>query len=78
MAYRDRAVGARSVVRCRTRPRRVKEVKDGHMISTILLVFAFVLTLISAFLPVWRFPHLGWLGVSLWILSVLLGITGVR
>jgi hypothetical protein len=50
------------------------------MIGTILLVFAFVLTLLAAFLPypvaapvTWRFPHLGWLGVSLWILSVLLG-----
>jgi hypothetical protein len=46
-------------------------------VNLILLVFAFVLTFIAAF---WRggpwlggfpFPHLGWLGVALFLLSLL-------
>ncbi len=45
----------------------------------ILLVAAFLLTLGAAFSPWYRqpggpflwFPHIGWLGVSLWILSLL-------
>lgn len=46
--------------------------------NLILMVFAFVLTLIAAF---WRggpwpggfpFPHFGWLGVSLYFLALLL------
>ena len=49
-------------------------------ISSILLIAAFILTFIAAF---WRggpwpergfpFPHPGWLGVSLWFLSLILG-----
>lgn len=48
------------------------------MPGMILLVFAFVLTLIAAF---WRggpwpggfpFPHLGWLGLALYFLHLLL------
>ncbi len=47
-------------------------------LGLILMVFAFVLTFVAAF---WRggpwaggfpFPHLGWLGLSLYILSLLL------
>jgi hypothetical protein len=54
------------------------------MLGTILLVFAFVLTMIAAVTqpqPIggWAsFPNLGWLGISLWILSILLGGMGVR
>ena len=50
------------------------------MIGTILLVFAFVLCLIQALWPSWAtrgMPHLGWLGVALWILSILLGGAGL-
>lgn len=47
------------------------------MPGTILTVFAFVLTLLAAFVttaqPYWRMPpHLGWLGVSLYFLALLL------
>lgn len=43
------------------------------MLPMILLVFAFVLCLIQAvwFGP-WPKPHFGWLGLALWILSILL------
>jgi hypothetical protein len=53
--------------------------------SLILLVFAFVLTMIASLLnPIaagplpWRIPHLGWLGLSLYILVSVLGVAGVR
>ncbi|MGH9406765.1 MAG: hypothetical protein ACRD3D_13135 [Terriglobia bacterium] len=46
------------------------------MLSEILLVFAFVLTVLAAFwipgAPPVRRVHLGWLGVACWVLSVLL------
>jgi hypothetical protein len=47
------------------------------MIQLILLVAAFVLLAIEAFTPYWwtatqRRPHLGWLGLALWVLSLLL------
>ena len=47
------------------------------MLSLILLVFAFVLTLIASFWRspgpfAWGFPHPGWLGLSLYFLSLLL------
>jgi hypothetical protein len=53
------------------------------MLGQILLVFAFVLTLIEAFRgspppPSWPVPSLGWLGLSLYFLSLLLGGMGIR
>jgi hypothetical protein len=46
------------------------------MIGLILLVAAFVLALIEAFRywakPWPAFPHLGWLAVALWFLSLIL------
>lgn len=51
------------------------------MIGMILIVFAFVLTLIEALWPTWTArarPHLGWLGLALWLLSLLLGVGGIR
>jgi hypothetical protein len=47
-------------------------------IGLILLVFAFVLTLIAGFQRGapgpggWWFPHLGWIGMALYFLSLLL------
>jgi len=44
------------------------------MTTLILLVLAFVLALIEAFRP-WQFPlipHLGWLAVALYLLSLIL------
>lgn len=46
------------------------------MVQLILLVAAFVLLLLEAFTPYWwtatSRPHLGWLGLALWALSILL------
>jgi len=50
--------------------------KEAHVLGTILIVFAFVLSLIEAFRP-WAppipRPHLGWLSLSLYFLSLLIG-----
>jgi hypothetical protein len=48
------------------------------MLQLILLVFAFVLVLIEScwdflFTPIVKRPHLGWLGVAIYFLSLLLG-----
>ena len=51
------------------------------MVYSILMVFAFVLTVLAAIIhsspplssSTWRLPHLGWLGVSVWVLAILLG-----
>ena len=43
------------------------------MLSLILLVFAFVLTTVEAFYTSWPRPHLGWLGLAIYFLSLLLG-----
>lgn len=53
------------------------------MLSTILLVFAFVFAVIAAVFvtQVNRPPfavHFGWLAIAFWILSILLGGLGVR
>lgn len=55
------------------------------MIGLILLVFAFVLSLVEAFRgwlqpppQSWAIPHLGWLGLSLYFLSLLLGAGGIH
>jgi hypothetical protein len=51
------------------------------MISLILLIFAFVLSLIEAFQPwlrPWSRPHLGWLAVALWFLSLILSQAGLK
>jgi hypothetical protein len=42
------------------------------MISLLLLCFAFLLTIIEAFYPSWPRPHLGWLGLAVYFLSLLL------
>jgi hypothetical protein len=53
--------------------------------NLILLVFAFVFTLIASLLqPIgpgplpWRIPHLGWLGLSFYILVAVLSSAGLR
>ena len=44
------------------------------MLGTILLVFAFVLVVLAAFnVPTPPRVNLGWLGMALWCLSLLLG-----
>ena len=47
------------------------------MVGQILLIAAFILTLLWSFYkpeqPYYRFPHLGWLGVALGILALVLG-----
>jgi len=51
------------------------------MLGIILLVFAFVLSLIEAFQPWVRpfpRPHLGWLALSFWFLSLILSGVGVK
>lgn len=55
------------------------------MIGLILLVLAFVLCLIEAFRPwispppqPWSIPHLGWLGLAVYFLSLLLSQGGIR
>jgi hypothetical protein len=55
------------------------------VISIILLVFSFVLCIICAFwypgapAPGWSRPHLGWLGMALYFLSLILsGVHGLR
>jgi hypothetical protein len=53
------------------------------MLSTILVVFAFVFAVIAAVFvtSVNRPPlavHFGWLAVAFWILSVLLGGFGIK
>jgi hypothetical protein len=47
------------------------------MLSLILLVFAFVLTIVEAFYASWPRPHLGWLGLALYFLSLLLSRAGI-
>jgi uncharacterized membrane protein (DUF485 family) len=53
------------------------------MAHVILLVFSFVLLLIEAFRPTtwptrWPVPHLGWLGVSLFVLTFIINAAVVR
>ncbi|HEY2538211.1 MAG TPA: hypothetical protein VGI28_01735 [Stellaceae bacterium] len=51
------------------------------MISLILLIFAFVLAICQAFRPwtqPWPIPHLGWLAVALYLLTLILGGAGLR
>ena len=53
------------------------------MLSTILLVFAFVFAVIAAlFATTMNRPpinvHFGWLAIAFWILSLLLGGFGIR
>lgn len=46
------------------------------MLALILLIFAFVLAVIEAFRgwgPPWSIPHLGWLAVALYLLTLILG-----
>ena len=48
------------------------------MVGTILIVAAFILALLEALLPyaypsVTRRPHLGWLALALFFLSIILG-----
>lgn len=44
------------------------------MLTTILMVFAFVLLLLAAFnVPVPPRINLGWLGLACWALAILLG-----
>ena len=45
---------------------------DLKMTGLILLVFAFVVTIVEAFYSSWPRPHLGWLGLALYFLSLLL------
>ena len=50
------------------------------VVVLILYVFSFVLLLIEAFRPAtwpWPLPHLGWLGLSLYVLAGLLGSAGI-
>jgi hypothetical protein len=47
--------------------------RSKSMLSLILLVFAFVLTTVEAFYPSWPRPQLGWLGLAVYFLSLLLG-----
>ena len=50
------------------------------MVAIILYVFSFVLLLIEAFRPAawpWPVPHLGWLGLSLYVLAGLLNSAGI-
>lgn len=45
------------------------------MLPLILLIFAFVLAVIQAFRawsPPWAIPHLGWLAVALYLLTLIL------
>jgi uncharacterized oligopeptide transporter (OPT) family protein len=51
-------------------------IKLIYRITTVLLVFAFVATIIAAFLEArslggWSAPHLGWFGLSLYFLSII-------
>jgi len=46
------------------------------MLHLILLVFAFVLCLIEAVYPSWPRPALGWLGLALYFLAMILGGAG--
>jgi len=51
------------------------------MVGLILLIAAFILALIEAFQPwqrPWGRPHLGWLAIALWLLSLILGTAGLR
>jgi hypothetical protein len=50
------------------------------VIALILYVFAFVLLIVEAFRPAawaWPAPHLGWLGLAIYVLAGLLASTGV-
>lgn len=51
------------------------------MLSLILLIFAFVLALIQAWFgrstTPYTVPHLGWLAIALYLLTLILG-TGLR
>ena len=49
------------------------------MLGIILIVAAFILALIEAFAPYigsWTRPHLGWLALALYFLSIALGSGG--
>lgn len=51
------------------------------MISLILLIFGFVLAVVQAFRgasPPWPVPHLGWLAVALYFLSLILAAAGLK
>lgn len=51
------------------------------MLGMILLVFAFVLAVLEALRPWQRpfpLPHLGWLAIALYLLTVILGGAGLR
>jgi hypothetical protein len=51
------------------------------MLGLILLIFAFVLALIEAFQPwlrPWARPHLGWLAIALYLLTLILAGAGLR
>lgn len=52
------------------------------MLGLILLIFAFVLALIQAWFgrtaQPYTVPHLGWLAIALWLLSLILGSAGLR
>lgn len=48
------------------------------MISTILLVFAFVLAALAAAGVGHPRVHLGWAAIACWVLEVLLGGHGIR
>jgi formate hydrogenlyase subunit 4 len=51
------------------------------MLSLILLIFAFLLSLIEAFQPWMRpfpRPHLGWLALSVYFLSLILTTAGLH
>lgn len=53
------------------------------MLNLVLLVFAFVLAVVEAFRAgwapgAWPIPHLGWLALALYLLTLILGGAGVR
>jgi hypothetical protein len=50
------------------------------MVTTILMVFAFVLLLLEGVLSPRLYPnlHLGWVGMALWALAIILGGVGLR
>lgn len=47
------------------------------MLTTILMVFAFVLLLVQAFNPPVPRVSLGWIGLACWALAVILGGAGI-
>lgn len=49
------------------------------MLSLILLIFAFVLAVLAAcrpWLSSWPAPHLGWVAIALYLLTLILGGAG--